>query len=284
MEEQKSMLTRLTDWLSHHKGINIIIIIIYYLLVVLPHEQVGLFTVKFFNKQLKLSRDNYNLLIASIAILGLLLYAGIFIKNVRKSEAKRKISLYMVATVFLAVLIMKTLFVINIEVVHYVQYAVFSILFFPLVRNYWHTLVWATLAGSLDEAYQYFYLAPHRTDYYDFNDVLTNLIGAAFGLVFLRAYDIKGGIAGWQSFLKSSTFIALLISVLVVAGFYFSGILQIYPNEDSDAMYTVVRVVPSWFWTFAPPNVIYHIALPLEGIILTVLLWLFYIPLGDSTK
>ncbi len=257
------------QYLQERKGLNLLIAFIYFLLVVLPHEQVGLLTVKIFGG---FSRDTYNAIILGVSLLGLSLYLVPILKNVLKD--KRWWTLfYLISSILFSVISFKTLVVINIEVVHFLQYAMMAILLFPLISNYHLTLFYTTLLGALDEAYQYFYLAPQRTDYYDFNDVIINLLGATFGLLFLRAFHIPNQKFFWRSpiFLGCCGLIVLLI------GLYASGILPVYPVDAAiQPLSLLVKKVPDGFWSVVHPNVTYHVIQPLEGLLLTFFLWLFY--------
>ena len=270
--------TKYINWLSTHKTANVILLCVYYLLVVLPHEWVGEMTVQIFGG---LTRDHYNLLIAGIAILCLLAYGYIVLRNISRGDDRLQQYFYLAATVCFAVLSIHMLFVINIEVVHFVQYGVFAILCFPLVKNYICTLIWATLAGVLDEAYQYFYLALFRTEYYDFNDVVSNLIGAAFGLILLRSYGVKSKYITVSDFFRTKVFWVIIVLAVTTVGFLLSDHLDLYPSGEGEARYLVVRKIPESFWSVVHPNVTFHIMLPFEGLIITILLWVFYRRIGE---
>jgi len=260
------------NWLYKHRFINFWGLFFYFLLVVLPHEQVGLLVNKIFGG---LERSSYDLIIAilSITILGLSLFY--FLKKILKHPNRNLIGFYLISTIILAVCCFKILFVVNIEFVHFVQYAVFAILCFPLTLNYTHTLIWATLAGAFDEAYQYFYLSPHRTDYYDFNDVIINLIGAAFGLIVIKIITPAFIKFKWKTFCQSHLFYCLINIGLLIAMAFASNLLGLYPT-DNEAQYLLVKEMPTQFWSTVYPQIIYHILLPAEGLILIFGLFIFY--------
>jgi hypothetical protein len=44
-------------------------------------------------------------------------------------------------------------------------------------------LFWVTLAGAADEVLQYLWITTNYSDYFDFNDVLVNLVASAGGLL-----------------------------------------------------------------------------------------------------
>jgi len=268
------------NWLKQRPLVNLILLLIYFLLVVLPHEQVGLLTVKIFGN---LERSTYNLVITILASSLLLSATFIFFKRIINHPQKKLIGFYLITTTLLAVLCFKILFVINIEFVHFVQYAVFAILCFPLTLSYSQTLIWATLAGALDEAYQYFYLAPDRTNYYDFNDVIINLIGAAFGLIIIKIINPVYKKFDWKNFLWSPLLYSLVILSMLIGIAFATNFLGLYPT-DTEASYLLVKKMPTQFWSIEYPEIVYHILLPFEGLFIMMGLFLFYSGLEKSTN
>jgi len=277
-------MTRALNWLKEHRVANICIVIAYYILVVAPHKRFGTFINKTVAGSfgIKISsiegRAQYNLVVMSLACLLLLFVSIVLIRRLRNHPEKKKIITYTVANVILAAIAINVLFVINIEVIHFPQYAMFAILIYPLIGNYTGTLIWATMGGMLDEAYQYFYLAPKDTSYYDLNDVVTNLIGAVFGLLILAVFRINE----YQPFkLKTSSIwgglILVFVSVLIT---HASGVLSIYPSDDRP--YHILREWPPGFWSHVNPDVTFHVMRPIEGVVVTIVLWVFFSQIGPS--
>jgi len=171
--------------------------------------------------------------------------------------------------------------VVNIEVVHFFQYAMFALLCFPLTLNYNQTMIISTLAGALDEAYQFFYLAPQRTDYFDFNDVVINLVGVAFGLLVIKIFKPATKVISLKQFLFSpASILTILISVIIFISFN-TNFLGIY-HTNTDAQFVLVKKTFDSFWTTVHPNITYHVMLPLEGLLVIISLWFFYWPLGNE--
>jgi len=268
---------QLVTYLSQKKLLNLLLLIIYYLLVVLPHEQVGVFVAKIFDG---VERPIYDLIILCIALLLFgFLVSPLTIKIFQHSQ-KKIILLYLISTIFLAALCFNVLFVANIEVVHFFQYAAFALLCYPLTLNYNQTMIISTLAGTLDEAYQYFYLAPLRTDYFDFNDVVTNLIGVAFGLIIIKIFNPFSKTITLKTFFKSPASIFLLLITAITLIAIITNLLGIY-HTNTEAQFLLVKKPFDSFWTTLHPNITYHVMLPLEGLLATISLWLFYKPLGS---
>jgi len=268
------------NWLSQRPKLNLLFLLIYFLLVVLPHEQVGLLTNKIFGD---LERPTYNLIITILSTTILLVTTLFFFKRIINHSQKKLIGFYLLSTCLFAVLCFKILFVINIEFVHFVQYAVFAMLCFPLTLSYTQTLIWSTLAGALDEAYQYFYLSPDRTNYYDFNDVIINLVGAAFGLIIIKIINPVYKKFDWKTFLKTPLFYCIIILSVLIGAAFATNFLGLYPT-DAKATYLLVKKMPTQFWSKEYPDIMYHILLPFEGLLIMFGLFVFYIGLEKSNN
>ncbi len=253
--------------------LNVFVLIVYYLLVVLPHEQVGLFTVKLFGH---LPRATYNLYVAVTSLIILCIALFILIPPIIKHPKKIIALFFTASTILFATLCFYILFVINIEVVHFFQYAGFMLLCFPLFQNYLHALIITCLAGVFDEAWQYFYLAPQRTDYYDMNDVIINTVGGGYGACVLYFFNVNVYPYNWKDFIRSKTFICLCFFLAIVFILILTPFLDIYPSNPKTNTFLLVKKVPTGFWSEIPPKVLYHIVLPLEGFIITALLLAFY--------
>jgi len=210
---------RYIHYLSQRPALNICLVITYYLLVVLPHEVIGVWIAQTLDQPF--GRDTYNLIILALAISGFLGYVYLVWNGTR----------YLLATLVLIVLSLNTILVVNVEIIHFVQYALLALLVFPLFSSYQETLFWSTVLGAIDEGYQYLVLAPQRTKYYDFNDVLIDMVGATLGLVLLSAYGIANK-NRHQAFYQRSSFKGLVFITLLVLVALGMGWMTIYPSVD----------------------------------------------------
>ena len=270
----------IVKWLENRKLFNSTLVVLYFVAIVLPHKSFGTWINHFFLGKSGISRDQYDDYVASVAIILLIIGCVVLYFHLKRNKQWKKIIFYLICSILLAVLIMKILFVINIEVVHFPQYAFFTILIFPLVKRYQSALIWATIAGAFDEAYQYFYLAPNDTGYYDFNDVLTNLVGASFGLIILRSFDIKNSLA--PSFLRRNEIQMLILLTILIALLFWFSILGIHSTDEG--MFPIIKKQIEMFWTTIPPGIRYHVVKPWEGLMGTILLWCFYWKLGRESN
>lgn len=255
-------------------------LVLYYLSVVLPHEQVGRFLASIF---LPGSRTRYdNVMLGGFAVIIVLIALWIW-KKLRQEDT-RILLFFGMSTLCFIVLCVHVLFVLNVEAVHFIQYAVFAIICFNINQSYLKTMFWSVIAGAIDELYQYMYLAPQKSEYYDFNDVIINAVGAGIGLIIIRTIRRQSVHVHIKSLFRSIefwTFISLIAFTLIGL---VSGILSYGPSED--ALFCFMKVERLDFWYVAPtgPEIRFHVAKPIEGIIVTLALIVFYAFLQQGTS
>jgi len=272
---------RIVSYLSNRKLLNIFIAVIYYIIVVTTHRQVGRFIAQ--NLDIPLGREAYNLFVLSVGIISLLVLFFLLQKNFRNklsSLDKKKTLGYLVYLMTLIVIAINLIMVVNVEIIHIAQYCVMAILLFPLLRNFNIVLFYTTILGGLDEAFQHWYLFPDKSNYYDFNDVLINFLGACLGLIILKSQGLSD-IKKTSQWYKSSIF----WTILMIIGTYIigtvTGLISIMPVEDSDpAIITLIRKYEPGFWRELPPNVKFHIVRPVEFFILIIILMCSFVKLG----
>ncbi|MDF1695712.1 MAG: VanZ family protein [Saprospiraceae bacterium] len=269
------------DWLHENRWVCLALVSIYFLVVVLPHEIVGRFIMNVLFADLPRPQLNITVLIFSMVVLSMYLFY--LIKKVFTGNQNRLKLIYLCITLGLIVIVYNTLFVMATEAAHFPQYALMAILLFPLSKNYRATLFWATFLGGVDEAYQYFYLNPHATGYFDFNDVITDLLGAALGLLLLWISGIKE-ITHSIPWYKKSTFLVGIGTLLLLGLSTLMGLVSIYSNGDMNkAPITLMNKVPDAFWSYDKVGDLYfHVVHPIEGILIIIVLFGVYAWMGKD--
>jgi len=239
-------------------------------LVVLPHEQVGKFLAGIF---LPHSRVRYNGIMLAVLCMILVAIAFWAFRNVAKSD-RVLLSLYAVLSTLFVVICVNVLFVLNVEAIHFIQYGIFAIICFQINRSYWKTMFWSVMAGVADELYQYLYLAPLKSEYYDFNDVIINAVGAGIGLVLVRVLNPRNHHFKTQVFIQSTEvkFGFVLVAFLIIG--FLTGFISYGP--DPSAAFCFMKVENIQFWHIVPPEIKFHVVKPIEGTLSTLLLILWY--------
>jgi len=227
-----------------------------------------------------------------VTIAGVLIGAGVAAlaaKRLRKRPAGALIARYGVMTVALIVLIYNTMFAINTEAIHFPQYALLGMVLLPLTRRVTETITWVTLFGAFDEAWQYWVLS-NQIDfvYFDFNDIILNLLGGAFGvllaLVLLHeAVGVTDSGYGWRDYSRSTAFRATAAFVVVGAALWLAGRLAVFP--DPAAWIVLARSGPrATFWETSYWGKTTHVLLPFEGLPLIAVLLGLYLPLDRRLR
>lgn len=274
------MVNKLLTWLGNKRWLNVILLIAYFLAVVLPHEIIGKLIARHLDAPL--GRATYNLVILGLASVGLFGYLGLLFTGFRKlTREKKKFIFYLITTLLLIVLAFNILMVVNVELIHIVQYGVCAILLFPLLKNYGSTIFWIAILGAIDEAYQYFVLAPFRTDYYDFNDVVIDVLGGALGLLFVKAMSIKE--QHFYEWYRSPIIIGTTLVTLLFTFLFRFKYLAVFPTDQIEGLpFLLVKRLESSFWNVTDPNIKFHVMQPLEGTLIIIGLIIFYKFLGGN--
>lgn len=252
---------------------------IYFLATVLMHEKVSLISVWF---QRKLTTSAYNDMLATAGLIMISVFSFFILIRIRKEEDRGFKALYIFTTLLLAVFAFHTLLTINAEFIHFFQYAILAVPIFAITLKFGETVFWVTFLGVLDEAYQYFVLYPDFA-YFDFNDVILNLIGGAIGIILILAVlkkfpsgDLSPTLTSGRR-TGSTVFIltALLLGILIA---YLMGYVHAYPSPGTpDHAFVMNRgPAPSTFWKTVKWGKRFHVLHPLEGVIITGCLIWFY--------
>jgi len=266
-------VNQILNFLSKHSLLNVFVCLGFFLLVTLPHEFVGVSIAAIFKG---VSRKSYDLTILCLGLLILLIFIGILISQIWKLTNPKIPIAFFCLCLTLMITSLHSLIIINIEIIHFIQYALMAILIFPLFKNFFSTLLFVTLLGSIDEAYQYYFLSPERTNYYDFNDVILNLLGAAMGLIFLRSHrGIRTMLQADREHIHRITWlsyalIVCLVSIMIWKKSFVQTIINKiglnlnWENYGSE----LIRKPTTSFWTEIPPKIIYHVIQPIEGVVI----------------
>jgi len=174
-------------------------------------------------------------------------------------------------TAFLVGASYNTLLVANLESIHYPQYALLAVPVFALTTSFGQTVLAITLLGAVDEAYQFFVLENWK--YFDFNDIILNLVGGGIGVLLVFTFSTRRPAARtrrlWR-LVRSPLFLATFL--VVAAGFllYLLGLLKLYPGPDAAGAWIVLSKVASSdaFWITLPWGRKYHVLTPIEGLVL----------------
>ncbi|PCJ57655.1 MAG: hypothetical protein COA79_15530 [Planctomycetota bacterium] len=154
---------------------------IYYLFVSLGHDFVTQLYVGIFNNFGR-SKMESGMLFGFIFLSIFIAVALTFYISKHKSDFKLSSSILWLIGGISLIICYQLLIVTNIEMIHFVQYAIFGTLLCLFIKDHILVLGIVFIGGVLDEFIQ-FYLHPSNTMYLDFNDFILDGSGGLIGIL-----------------------------------------------------------------------------------------------------
>ncbi len=272
------LVRNLVSSLERNRRLNILLVIGYLIFIFVMHDAMVGLSLRITNS---LTLPRYDLIIAAIMMAAVSLIIFLFIKNLRSISHAADIKIFfMTMLIGLTVIHTQMNFVMNIEVIHMLQFGIIALLIFPLTRSFGATLYYTVMLGLLDELFQYAVLYPDKNDYLDFNDVVLDQLGAGMMLVYLYSCGIGSHHSG-RKWYKSPVLISAGVMVVSVALLLHFSLISVYYSAGSVNPLLILSEAPGpeEFWRQAPNlNKVFHVMSPLEGvIIIAVICGLFYL-------
>lgn len=164
---------------------------VYQIAMMLGHLQVSIWLVKgrAFVIDGKAYSYSYAMVVPYVVIAACILLLRLLWRMSRSAESPRRMGAYWLAWCFAVYVVDKELTYSLNEAAHYPQYGLLAWMLAQAIdpgRTRWpiaKILVIAVLCGVLDESLQYTWITRSYGDYFDFNDVLVNLLGASAGVM-----------------------------------------------------------------------------------------------------
>jgi glycopeptide antibiotics resistance protein len=263
-------------FLARNKVQATLLVTAYFLALVYFHDAATV-AADWLKYQLTLKYYNLTFFIAGLAIS--LFTSYILLKKVKKNNDRRIFFYLFLITVAAMLVAVLTMTVVDMEAIHFIQYGLLSALILPITRRYESAFIYATVLGIIDEVYQYFILNPDFS-YFDFNDIILNMLGAGAGLLIL-AVNIHPQVKmqPWKWYTSPAFW--FIIAILAIALFFSLNMsLSFFPRAEAGAggsLFSLYRKsLPDEFWTFLYGNRYYHILRPWEAISIMILLSVFY--------
>jgi VanZ family protein len=265
-------MIKIIQWLGRNKLVAVLLGIAVYFSIVTFHDEITDLAIWMRNA---IGRDKYNEFLAYGFLVLLLIFILLTCYHaLRGRQRYLKLALSAVLTA-LMVLSFRFLMVYNIEAIHFAEYMLLAIILLPVIRSYGETVFWITILGALDELFQYIFLVP-TFEYFDFNDIILNLLGAGAGAVLVFVFNdnaIEVRPFYWHKSPALLTGLGLLAIFFIL---FLSGRMTMNPLDTpgSENWFSLNREsLPDGFWKEAYPGRRFHILRPFEGILLMYLLF-----------
>ncbi|MCX7943475.1 MAG: hypothetical protein N2746_03080 [Deltaproteobacteria bacterium] len=163
---------------------------IFYILSVVYHKRVNEFVDIFYRKySFEVTNRFFVWALAIPFLLFVICFIWLSVRKIYKVLSLLSIIILPVIGQYLV------LFVSNVEVIHYIQYAIISFIILKISNNLWYSFFSSTVLGVIDEMYQYFVLyVGNPSAYVDYNDMIMNAHGSLIGIsiFILLEYRFKG--------------------------------------------------------------------------------------------
>lgn len=157
-----------------------VVVSIYSICMILLHKKINEVMDLLYNRYSFERVDRFIFYLALVLLVG---GFGSFIAS--QLRGKRNLLIPAAAIMFFPIPFMYILFFVSsIEVIHFIQYAILSLLLMSIFKDFSLSFFVSMLLGILDEIYQYFVLYAGQPDVYlDYNDMVLNNHGAIMGII-----------------------------------------------------------------------------------------------------
>jgi hypothetical protein len=277
-------LNAIFDWMEANRAVNLLLVLAYVAFILFGHDTFVNVSIAVMTA---LTLPVYNMVVGAITVAVGAVFVGVLFLFLRKDGPQRPRQIfYLSAIVLMLVLHHFFLFEMNIEVIHAALYAGLALVLFPLTRRPGATIILALPVMMLDEWYQYIILYPEHVLYFDFNDILMDMLGCALLLCGLWIM----GLSMRPSYRPFLLRMEILLLTAIVAGCVIATglcIVALFPETSCDNTLFVVNALPDpmEFWRTHPfTGRTYHALPPVAGLAVVTLAALFFTGLGTSPE
>jgi hypothetical protein len=274
LELYLSMLLQTLSWLQKHRALNVLFVFIYGVALVFFHDFFVHLSVDAMNN---LSLPVYNKVVLIISICGGIAgFASLLYMLLKTKEDRNRKLFFLVFTSLLIVLHYMFLFEMNIEVIHVLEFTVLSVLLFPLLGSFGAAVAFTLPFIVVNEWYQYTVLYPGYIQYFEFNDIVIDLLGCGMAMIFLWIAGAKPKQA-FVFWIKPEIIFLMTVNLLFLV-LLASCAVAFYPESKCDTTFLVLNQLPNphLFWQTHVYGAVYHVMKPLEGLVAVNLVCLFF--------
>jgi hypothetical protein len=210
------------------------LVALYFAAICLLHLQFSLWLTA--DRDLPWGRGTLAQAVPAAALAGAVALAVVVVRQLRRAKRRWPLAASWLLWVAAVLAIDRWLTFSANEAFHYPQYALLAILIARSLdpghrqRIAGRVLFWTTLAGALDELLQYLWITAPYSHYFDFNDVLVNLVAAFAGvLLYLGSAPAARRSPAGRPRWAIATALALAAAVAVLLA---TGRMQLAPPRD----------------------------------------------------
>lgn len=278
------MIEKAVLFLEKRRAINLFLVLLYMAAIIGLHDFMVQQSIIMMNY---VGLENYNKYVAYISVFIAIIIISFLAFHFYKDPTDRvKKGFYLFTTLILMASHFHFMFEMNIEIIHSLQYGVLGILLFPLSRKIGLSAILSLPIMLIDEWYQYQILYPGYVEYFEFNDIIMNILGLALfstilwiGGAHLKTYSIA-------NILKHLGLKIISLYIIITILLLITGIVVLYPEQADNSTWLILNTVKSKsFWVIHKfTKAQYHILRPIESFFGILLLFVFYLGLDFRFK
>lgn len=276
------MISSYLKWQTQNRLINLLLVIGYVVFLVFAHEWFVNLSVKVMNG---LSLTIYNRLVAVISASGLVGVLGLVGLAVRSKANVQRSGVLFVMAILAALVVHFFVFTeMNIEFIHAMEFGLLAALIYPLVGRYGAAVIYSLPVMLFDEWYQYQVLFDW-VEYFDFNDILLDLLGAGLFLAVLKTFNNAAEMPA--PIFKRPEVYVLLFMVLAVLLLLLSSAVVPYPENVEPNTWLILNNIkePYGFWREHPLiGSSYHVLEPIAGLVTVFAVCLIYLTMDPISS
>ncbi len=260
------MIESLVKWLAAHKRINLLLVLAYIGFIVFAHEWFVNVSVEVMNS---ISLPTYQRLVASLSVGVLILVMIVLYGLIRSNRQINRVNLlYLILTLVGLVFHFFVFTEMNIEFIHALEFGLLAVLIYPITGRFGAAIVYSLPVMLFDEWYQYQVLFDY-VEYFDFNDLVLDLLGAGFTLSLLGLFGAAACNESVSVIRRTELFV--LFGLIFIAGFlWLSTVIVPYPDMVTHKTWLILNELKEdyGFWRIHPfIGSTYHVIEPLPGMI-----------------
>jgi hypothetical protein len=270
-------------WLQQHRVFNAVVVLAYIGFVLFAHEAFVALSVRAMNA---LSLPVYNRVVALVVALAPLVLGLLVFRMLKQPIKPERKGVYYLLAVLAGLVIHFFVFTeMNIEFIHALEFGVLAVLIYPLVGRFGAAIVCTLPVMLADEWYQYQVLFDY-VEYFDFNDILVDLLGAGLFLSMLRVAGVGSNAQPTLLQKRWEVYMLLFMAALTVV-LLSTNALVCYPIDATDATWLVLNAIRTeyGFWRVHPLiGSSYHVLEPVAGMLTVWVVCVAYLFLDSSQK
>lgn len=276
MHTKPTIAERCVVFLEHNRLLNLLLLILYIFVILHGHDFFVQLSVKAMNS-VSLPVYNQVVMLCVVAISALLVLYTLYMLKTNTIQWKIRLLFFAGCLLYLSIHV-NVLFEMNIEIIHVVEYIILSFLLFPFTRSISATLIFALPIMIGDELNQYLVLYPGYNKYFEWSDIVMDIVGAGTLLLMLNIAGLQLRKRAKYNLFTPEILLLVVFCLFMLMGFITGMLASTAKDLQPNTIFVFNQLSqPELFWqTHAFTGAHYHVLWPNEGVVLILVLCAFF--------